>query len=146
MMQARIAAGLEFTRTKAIEMVAKEQRTSGRLPLFLEVRLHRGGALTDEPLTASLVNVGQTGAQVRVPASRLVVGQSVVLNVNASDHNLLSIAAEVVHVAEHGAMGCLAGCQFQPQLPRRQFALLRRLAESKEPSGVNSTENPPWRP
>lgn len=113
-------------------MVATERRSSGRLPLFLEVRLTRDGAKGNETLPAALVNVSPTGAQVRLANARLIDGQSIVLDLNAGGHNLLSISAEVVHVGEHGAMGCLAGCLFRPQLPRRQFVLLRRLAESRD--------------
>lgn len=109
-------------------MVAIESRSFRDSPFSATVRsvASPGGA---EPLPAVVETASPSGGVVRLPPNAFRTGDRFVLSVRAAQHNLLDVVAEVVRLEPSAEGGCRAGVEFRPELPKRQFVLMRRVAD-----------------
>ncbi len=109
-------------------MVAIESRPFRDSPFSATVRSVESTGCV-ESLPAVVETASPTGGVVRLPPNGFQKGDLFVLSVQAAQHNLLDVIAEVVRLEPSAEGGCRAGVEFHPELPKRQFVLMRRVAD-----------------
>jgi hypothetical protein len=111
-------------------MVAIESRPFRDSPFYATVRSVESTGEAP-PLPVVVETASPSGGVVRIPPNGFQTGDRLVLSVQAAQHKLLDVVAEVVRMEPSNGGGSRAGVEFHPQLPKRQFVLMRRVADRR---------------
>ncbi|MFN5296735.1 MAG: PilZ domain-containing protein [Planctomycetaceae bacterium] len=117
-------------------MRVRDQAGKHRIPFSASVRRQTTGD-GQSAIPAIVEDASPRGGTVRLESDRFRPGDMLVLSVRVDQHELLDVLAQIVRLEPDDHGGMRAGLEFQPELPRRQYALVRRLADS--PAGPGSS-------
>jgi len=112
-----------------------------RIPFSASVRRQATGD-GQSPIPAIVEDASPRGGTVLLSSDRFRTGDMLVLSVRVDQHELLDVIAQIVRLepGDHGEIR--AGLEFQPELPRRQYALVRRLADHPAAPGGSHLGGP----
>lgn len=109
-------------------MVAIDTRSCRPSPFSATVRSIAGESPACAAVPAVVETASPEGGVVRLPPSSFRRGDRFVLSVQAAEHKLIDVVAQIVDFEPSAEGGGRAGVEFHPHLPRRHFVLVRRLA------------------